>query len=125
MRLPFRHTGKLIFDIGGSQTHAATFAKVVDGRKQPIRGSWIRSQCFAAQKTFEKPVNQEKRLAIRAPHLGAAAALFDMLFKLRLCTCTSTSKMPGTCRSASRVAGSPYNQFPNVGFRGVLASSQP
>ena len=31
------------------QTHAATFAKVVDGRKQPIRGLWVRNGRYYAR----------------------------------------------------------------------------
>jgi|GEM_PF-2387470 len=46
----------------GGQTHALTFAKVVDGRKQPIRGLWIRGDRFYAQLTVENPVNGEKRV---------------------------------------------------------------
>ena len=35
------------------QTHAPSFAKVLDGRKQPIRGLWVRNGRFYAQLTFE------------------------------------------------------------------------
>ena len=38
------------------QSHSpATFAKVVDGRKQPIRGLWIRGERYYAQLTVEDP----------------------------------------------------------------------
>jgi len=51
-------------DTGGSgqSSHALTFAKVVDGRKQPIRGLWIRGDRFYAQLAIENPVNGEKRV---------------------------------------------------------------
>jgi len=51
---------------GHVQTYATTFAKVVDGRKQPIRGLWIRSERFYAQLTILNPVNREMRVR-RAP----------------------------------------------------------
>ena len=35
------------------QSHAGTFAKVLDGRKQPIRGLWIRNGRYYAQLTIE------------------------------------------------------------------------
>jgi integrase len=51
-------------DTGGSGqvSHGLTFAKVVDGRKQPIRGLWIRGDRFYAQLTIENPVSGEKRV---------------------------------------------------------------
>lgn len=42
--------------------HVATFAKVVDGRKQPIRGLWIRGERFYAQLTVENPITGLKRV---------------------------------------------------------------
>ena len=39
----------------------ATFAKVVDGRKQPIRGLWVRNERYYAQMTVEDPFNRRKR----------------------------------------------------------------
>lgn len=47
---------------GGNQSHAATFSKVVNGCKQPIRGLWIRGDRFYAQLTIENPVNGQKRV---------------------------------------------------------------
>jgi integrase len=35
------------------QSHAASFAKVVDGRKQPIRGLWVRNDRYYAQIAVE------------------------------------------------------------------------
>ena len=35
------------------QSHVATFAKVLDGRKQPIRGLWVRNGRYYAQLTIE------------------------------------------------------------------------
>jgi hypothetical protein len=44
----------------GGQTHAASFAKVLDGRKQPIRSLWIRGDRYYAQLTIENPVDGSK-----------------------------------------------------------------
>src|SRR6267142_859957 len=44
------------------QVHPATFAKVMDGRKQPIRGLWQRNGRFYAQLTVENPLSGEKRV---------------------------------------------------------------
>lgn len=41
--------------------HAATFSKVVDGRKQPIRGLWQRGARFYAQLKFEDAATGEKK----------------------------------------------------------------
>ncbi len=49
--------------VSNGQTHVApTFAKVMDGRKQPIRGLWIRGERFYAQLTVENPVDGTKRV---------------------------------------------------------------
>jgi integrase len=42
---------------GNGRTHALTFSKVLDGRKQPIRGLWVRGHRYYAQLTVENPVN--------------------------------------------------------------------
>ena len=44
------------------QSHAATFAKVFDGRKQPIRGLWERDGRFHAQLTIENAISGEKKV---------------------------------------------------------------
>ena len=48
----------------GTQCHhdAATFAKVLDGRKQPIRGLWVRNDRYYAQLTFEDGTTGEKKV---------------------------------------------------------------
>jgi integrase len=43
------------------QFHGPTFAKVLDGRKQPIRGLWIRGKRYYAQLKFEHPVTGVKQ----------------------------------------------------------------
>lgn len=43
------------------QSHAATFSKVIDGRKQPIRGLWQRGDRFYAQLTIEDAFTGEKK----------------------------------------------------------------
>src|SRR5262245_11717629 len=44
------------------QSHGGTFAKVFDGRKQPIRGLWIRNGRYYAQLAVEDPTNGTKRV---------------------------------------------------------------
>jgi integrase len=46
----------------GRQTHVATFAKVFDGRKQPVRGLWERNGRFYAQLTIENPISGVKKV---------------------------------------------------------------
>jgi integrase len=43
------------------QSHKNTFAKVLDGRKQPIRGLWVRNGRYYAQLTFEDGNTGEKK----------------------------------------------------------------
>ena len=45
-----------------SSRHSPTFAKVLDGRKNPIRGLWVRNQRFYAQLAFEDPNTGEKQV---------------------------------------------------------------
>lgn len=51
------------------QSHDAIFAKVLDGRKQPIRGLWKRNERFYAQLTFED-ANTGVKLTRRVPLTG-------------------------------------------------------
>jgi integrase len=44
-----------------NQAHAPTFAKVVDGRKQPIRGLWVRNGRFYARLNVENPITGIKK----------------------------------------------------------------
>ena len=44
-----------------NQSHAAEFTKVLNGRKQPIRGLWVRNGRFYAQLTFEDGNTGEKK----------------------------------------------------------------
>lgn len=48
------------------QIHAPSFSKVLDGRKQPIRGLWVRNGRFYAQLTFEDS-KTEKKTVRRVP----------------------------------------------------------
>jgi hypothetical protein len=41
------------------QSHGASFAKDLDGRKQPIRGLWERNGRFYAQLAFEEAITGE------------------------------------------------------------------
>jgi len=43
------------------QAHGATFAKVLDGRKQPIRGLWIRGTRYYARLNVENPLTGNKK----------------------------------------------------------------
>jgi integrase len=47
---------------GERQFHGPTFAKVLDGRKQPIRGLWVRNGRYYAQLTVEDPNTGEKQV---------------------------------------------------------------
>lgn len=44
-----------------SRSHVPTFAKVLDGRKQPIRGLWLRNGRFYAQLKVENPLTGIKK----------------------------------------------------------------
>src|SRR5262245_27719841 len=43
------------------QAHAATFAKVVDARKQPIRRLWVRNGRYYAQLKIENAITGVKK----------------------------------------------------------------
>jgi integrase len=43
------------------QSHAANFAKVLDGRKQPIRALWVRNGRYYAQLKIENPITGLKK----------------------------------------------------------------
>jgi hypothetical protein len=44
------------------KTHASKFAKVLNGRKQPIRGLWKRDERYYAQLAIENPVTGVKKM---------------------------------------------------------------
>jgi hypothetical protein len=44
------------------QSHAATFAKVVNGRKQPVRGLWRRRNRYYAQLMVEDPFTGHEKV---------------------------------------------------------------
>jgi integrase len=44
------------------QTHGGIFSKVLDGRKQPVRGLWERNSRYYAQLTVENPVSGVKKV---------------------------------------------------------------
>ena len=48
--------------VGQRQSHEGTFAKVLDGRKQPIRSLWVRNGRFYAQLKIENPVSGVKKI---------------------------------------------------------------
>jgi integrase len=52
-------TNRLIVD--RQQSHDSNFAKVLDGRKQPIRALWVRNGRFYAQLKIENPVTGLKK----------------------------------------------------------------
>jgi len=47
---------------GTRQSHVATFSKVLDGRKQPIRGLWERNGRYYAQLTVENAISGQKKV---------------------------------------------------------------
>lgn len=47
---------------GGKSHHEAKFTKVLDGRKHPIRGLWIRNDRFYAQLTVFDPITGKNRV---------------------------------------------------------------
>jgi len=49
-------------EIANRQSHAATFAKAVEGRKQPVPGLWRRGDRCYAQLTVEGPLTGQKRV---------------------------------------------------------------
>ena len=61
-------TGSGTDEVSGHQSHdAAKFSTVIDGRKQPIRGLWIRGDRYYAQLTVEDPstgVKQVRRVPL-------------------------------------------------------------
>jgi hypothetical protein len=55
-------------------THVLTFAKVLDGRKQAIRGPWIRGSRYYARLRVENPMSREVKAAL---YVCPAAAQAD------------------------------------------------
>ena len=47
--------------VGRHQSHGDNFAKVLDGRKQPIRALWVRNGRFYAQLKIENPITGLKK----------------------------------------------------------------
>jgi hypothetical protein len=50
--------------------HGATFAKVVDGRKQPIRGLWLRGTRYYARLNVANPLTGIKKTCAGLGHAG-------------------------------------------------------
>src|SRR6266516_1206420 len=61
-------------EIANRRSHAATFARVLDGRKQPVRGLWRRGGRYYAQSTVDDPFTVQKQPALKhqSPALRAA-----------------------------------------------------
>ena len=55
-------TSKTESEIANRQSHGATFAKAVNGRKQPVRGLWRRGDRCYAQLTVEDPFTGQKKV---------------------------------------------------------------
>jgi len=51
------------------QSHGPKFAKVLDGRKQPIRELWVRNGRFYARLNIENPISGIKKTPWRAQRL--------------------------------------------------------
>lgn len=68
--------------VNGHTHVGTTFAKVLDGRKQPIRGLWLRGERFYAQLTVENPVDgtkSVKRIPLEAVTQAQAVAAMESL----------------------------------------------
>src|ERR1039458_290199 len=82
--------------VGNGQHRRATYTKVCDQRKRPIRGLWVRNGRFYAQITVEEPVTGIKRVK-RVPLEGvttepqAVAKLHGLLTQRRY-PCTALPK---------------------------------
>jgi integrase len=86
------------------QAHGATFAKVVDGRKHPIRGLWVRNGRFYAQLKVENAITGVKKTR-RVPLIdregnavGTAAQAVAELKRLQ--TQRSDNTLPVLARTA-------------------------
>jgi integrase len=85
------------------QTHGATFSKVLDGRKQPVRGLWERNGRFYAQLTVENPITGVKKVR-RVPLVDkegvpAATAAQAIAELKRLQTKRADNDMPSVGRT--------------------------
>ena len=84
------------------QSYVATFAKVSEGRKQPIRGLWIRGERYDARLKVENPITGIKKTR-RVPLIDkegkpvqtVAQAVVARLSSIQL-TSEKTSNHPST-----------------------------
>jgi integrase len=90
------------------QSHAPTFAKVLDGRKHPVRGLWQRGKRFYAQLSIEDFTSGEKRVR-RVPLVNSdgdpVASVAQAIAELnRLRTQRSDDTMPKLGRTPTFAA---------------------
>jgi hypothetical protein len=84
------------------QSHEASFAKVVDGRKQPVRGLWERNGRFYAQLRIENPITGIKK-TLRVPLVdkdGAAVpTVAQAVSELKTAANQASRRSTGRCRA--------------------------
>jgi integrase len=84
--------------VGVNQTHVASFAKVLDGRKQPVRGLWQRNGRFYAQvsiEDFSTGLKRVRRVPLNDPEGNAVETVPQAIAELnRLRTHRSEGTLP-------------------------------
>jgi integrase len=91
-------------DSNKRQSHALSFAKVFDGRKQPIRGLWVRNGRYYAQMTVENPVTgikKVRRVALVDKDGNAAQTASQAVAELKR---LQTHRADNTLRTLERTA---------------------
>src|ERR1035438_9857792 len=91
-------------DSNKRQSHALSFAKVLDGRKQPIRGLWVRNRRYYAQMTVENPVTgikKVRRVALVDKDGNAAQTASQAVAELKR---LQTHRADNTLRTLERTA---------------------
>lgn len=87
-----------------SQSHAPSFAKVLDGRKSPIRGLWVRGGRFYARLNVENPVTgikKTRRVALVDKDGSAVQTVPQAVAELRR---LQTHRADNTLRTLERTA---------------------
>jgi hypothetical protein len=81
-----------------SQNHAASFAKVLDGRKQPVRGLWQRNGRYYAQisiEDFSTGLKRVRRVPLVNPDANPVETVAQAITEInRLRTHRSEDNLP-------------------------------
>src|ERR1035438_2764051 len=91
-------------DSNKRQSHGPSFAKVMDGRKQPIRGLWARNGRFYARLNVENPVTgikKTRRVALVDKDGNAVQTVPQAVAELRR---LQTHRADNTLRTLERTA---------------------